>query len=224
MFDFHTHILPGIDDGSKSVEESLAMLSMLKEQGADGIAATPHFYAQQRTPAQFFAERQAAFERLKPHLPPDAPAIRLGAEVLYFEGIGRFDGLKDFCLEGTDLLLLEMPFGVWTTRTVSTVLELSKRSDVTVVLAHIDRYLHRQNKKAIRLLLDCGVLAQANTVFFTKNRRRALKMLRDGHIHFLGTDCHNTTTRKPDLAPALAAIDRKGLERPSLKKGEGDAV
>lgn len=214
MFDFHTHILPGIDDGSKSVEESLAMLSMLKDQGASGVAATPHFYAQQRTPAQFFAERQAAFEQLKPHLPPDAPTIRLGAEVLYFEGIGRFDGLKEFCLEGTDLLLLEMPFGVWTTRTVSTVLELSRRDDVTIVLAHIDRYLHRQNKKAIRQLLDRGVLMQVNASFFTENRRRALKMLREGQFHFLGTDCHNTTTRKPDLAPALAAIARKGLEPP----------
>ena len=45
MIDFHSHILPGMDDGSKSTQESLEMLDMLRAQGVDTVAATPHFYA-----------------------------------------------------------------------------------------------------------------------------------------------------------------------------------
>lgn len=46
MIDFHTHILPGIDDGSRSVEMTMQMLNAETEQGVTGIVATPHFYAQ----------------------------------------------------------------------------------------------------------------------------------------------------------------------------------
>ena len=44
MIDIHTHILPGLDDGSSSIEESEKMLCMLSEQGVDTVVATPHFY------------------------------------------------------------------------------------------------------------------------------------------------------------------------------------
>ena len=53
MIDFHSHILPGIDDGSKSTEESLEMLDMLRAQGVVTVAATPHFYARENTPEVF---------------------------------------------------------------------------------------------------------------------------------------------------------------------------
>ncbi len=46
--DFHTHILPGIDDGSRNVEMSLRMLAAQREQQVDEIVATPHFYAPER--------------------------------------------------------------------------------------------------------------------------------------------------------------------------------
>ncbi len=213
MFDLHTHILPGIDDGSRSVSESLAMLEELTRQGASGIAATPHFYAQRSSPERFFAKRQAAWEQLEPHLQPGTPEIRLGAEVQFFEGIHRFEALEEFCLEGTSLLLVEMPTCIWTTRMVSAILELSTRGSIQVVLAHIERYLQYRNKKAITQLLQNGVFMQVSTGFFIERPRKAMKMLREGKFHFLGTDSHNMTTRKPDLAPALEIISRYGGEQ-----------
>ena len=110
MIDFHSHILPGIDDGSQSVEMSLEMLGALKAQGAGVVCATSHFYATERSPERYLYRRQEAFEKLKPQLPEDAPEILLGAEVLYFPGISRMEALPSLCLEGTNLLLLEMPF------------------------------------------------------------------------------------------------------------------
>lgn len=54
MFDFHSHILPGMDDGSANVDESLSLLTVLAQQGVTGIAATPHFYAAREATDHFF--------------------------------------------------------------------------------------------------------------------------------------------------------------------------
>ena len=61
MIDLHTHILPNVDDGSSSLEESLALLRMLASQGVTLTAATPHFYATSDTPEKFFRRREAAW-------------------------------------------------------------------------------------------------------------------------------------------------------------------
>lgn len=224
VFDFHTHILPGIDDGSRNVAESLAMLEELARQGAWGVAATPHFYAQRSSPEQFFAKRQAAWEKLVSCLSPDAPQIRLGAEVQYFEGIHRYNALEQFCLEGTGLLLVEMPMCTWTERMVSAILEVNSHENVTVLLAHIERYIPYQNEKAWEQFLEHGVLMQASTGFFVEKRRTAMKLLRDGRIHLLGTDSHNMDSRKPDLAKAVETINRKKGAQLLLELTQREAV
>ena len=64
MIDWHSHILPGIDDGSGSIEESLALLKMQREQGADTVIATPHFFADDETVDEFLARRQESLDSL----------------------------------------------------------------------------------------------------------------------------------------------------------------
>lgn len=211
MFDFHTHILPGIDDGSNSVEESISMLNELKLQGVSGIAATPHFYAERMSPDTFFEERSKAWNKLKSHLPDELPEIRLGAEVQYFEGINRYEYLNRFRLEGTKLLLLEMPCGTWSSRMITALEDINGREDITLLLAHIERYYRQQKKETWNHLLKSGILMQASTDFFTARgtRKLALKLLREGYIHLLGTDCHNNTTRRPDMDKAVAIIQKK---------------
>ena len=59
MVDFHSHILPALDDGSSSVEESIALLKMLSEQGVSAVCATPHFNANRTTVDEFLAARQS---------------------------------------------------------------------------------------------------------------------------------------------------------------------
>ena len=209
MFDFHTHILPGIDDGSGSVEESIVMLKMLKDQGADGVAATPHFYADRMSPNRFFEKRQSSWNDLKSHLTSEMPEVRLGAEVSYFEGMARYDGIERFCIEDTELLLLEMPQGAWTGRMISTLTELNEKRGVTVLLAHIERYYKQQSKDTWKHLLQSGIIMQVSADYFIerKTRRRALKLLKNGSVHLLGSDCHNVTTRAPNMAVAVNIIN-----------------
>ncbi len=208
MIDFHTHILPEMDDGSKSVAESLTMLREESRQGIETIVLTPHFYADENSPRQFLKRREEAWQKLKPNLEPGMPRLYLGAEVQYFEGIGQVDGISDLCIEGTRLFLLEMPFRKWSDRMLSNVLELKEQENVQVVLAHIERYLSWQPKGICQELIHCGIHMQSNASFFNnwKTRHKAMKMLARGEIHILGSDCHNMADRPPNLERAYELI------------------
>lgn len=208
MIDFHSHILPGIDDGSRDVATSLLMLNALKRQGADTVCATSHFYATQRSVDRFLYRRQQAWDSLQEVLPQDAPRILLGAEVLYFPGISRMDELPELCLEGTNLLLLEMPFEPWTAHCTQEVRELARQGNVQILMAHIERYFYYQPIDVWDEFLDLGILMQSNAEFFLsfKTRRKAMKLLENGYIHLLGSDAHNMSSRAPRLELARTRI------------------
>lgn len=216
MIDFHSHILPGIDDGSRNVKMSLAMIEELSRQGVDAICATSHFYITQRTPEHFLERRQEAYEMLLPSLPNNAPRILLGAEVLYFPGISRMEELPSLCLEGTDLLLLEMPFSEWQEYWIRELYDLARSGEFTILLAHIERYYSQQPREVWDNLLDLGVLMQSNADYFLqpdsifrfRNGTKALKLLKEHRIHLLGTDAHNLTSRPPHMAEAREKILR----------------
>ena len=126
VIDFHSHILPGIDDGSKSIEMSIEMLHMAKEQRVDIMVATPHFYASRHRVEDFLRKRNHAYEHLKDKLPEGVPELKLGAEVAYFSGISKADRLDDLTVEGTNLILLELPFVAWTDTVIHEVRDLIK--------------------------------------------------------------------------------------------------
>lgn len=200
MIDFHTHILPYMDDGSGSVSESVSMLRAEARQGIQDVVLTPHFYAHENSPAQFLERRHRAWRRLKPYLWPELPKLFFGAEVQYFEGICTVEDIRLLRIEGTDCLLLEMPFSHWSDRVIEDVIALNDADDITVVLAHIERYMAMQNKEVWDRLRACGVLMQSNISFFEnwKTRHKAMSMLANGEIHLLGSDCHNMKNRRPN--------------------------
>ena len=209
IVDFHTHILPGMDDGSADPAESAAMLAEEARQGVDLVVLTPHFYATENSPRQFLARRSAAYQRLMQVIRPEFPQLRLGAEVQYFEGMSRVESLDGLTVEGTPLLLLEMPFSRWPSRTVSEVLELNDQQGMQVVLAHVERYLSMQREEVWRTFAENGVLMQASASAFRSwgKRRKIRSMMRDGMIRFFGSDCHNMDDRPPNLNAAYRYVD-----------------
>ena len=142
MMDFHSHVLPGMDDGSRSVEESIGMLHQMAVQGVNRVAATSHFYAFQESPESFLSRRAEAAACLKEAMEREEglPEIHLGAEVRYYEGMSRTEALHEMVIEGTRLLLLEMPFTAWNERMLYEVRELEDNLRCTVLIAHIERY------------------------------------------------------------------------------------
>lgn len=213
MVDFHSHILPQMDDGSRSIQESLEMLRMSAEQGIQVMAATSHFYAEENTVERFLERRETAWKTLSERMEPGMPKVLLGAEVYYFEGMQRVESLSRLRIEGTNLLLLEMPFSPWSDRMVAEIMAVNRLPDTTVALAHIDRYLRFQKAAVWDTLLENGVLMQVNASFFFNrfSKHKALRMAKKGQIHLLGSDCHNTTSRPPQLGEAMNFLESRNL-------------
>ncbi len=211
MIDFHSHILPNVDDGSASVEESIVLLNMLSQQGVDAVCATPHFYANHETVDEFIRKRDDALESLKDHLPKDAPEIFLGAEVRYYEGISRMAGLNRLCLNRKSLLLLEMSMGRWSEYTVRELVEMAATGKYIIVLAHIERYFDHQNKDVWKRLLESGILMQVNAsaIADKRSKRKALSLFKKNMVHFIGSDCHNLAHRPPYVQQAIEIIEKK---------------
>ena len=139
-----------------------------------------------RTPPPFWsAERDAP--RALPRR-PELPRILLGAEVLICDGMERLDDLPRLCLEGTNELLLEMPFYAWPSSLWATLFALCERQDIHIVLAHADRY----PKENIERLIREGIPLQLNAVCLTKpiKRRRYLEWIQNGYVKYLGSDIH----------------------------------
>ena len=216
--DFHTHILPGIDDGSRNTEESIALLKMEKEQGIKTVIATPHFYPHEDTPQRFLSRRQKAYEKLMEAISEEdgLPQIIMGAEVYYFKGISEWSDLKDLAIQGTDYLLLEMPLGKWSDSMFEDIEGIYTKQGLVPIIAHLDRYIDFFNtNKIIKRLENMPVIVQANGNFFVnkKTRAKALKLLKKSGINIIGSDCHNITVRKPNLGLVAEIIkDQLGEE------------
>lgn len=210
MIDLHSHILPGVDDGSESPEMSHAMLDLLQQQGVQVVVATPHFYATKDAPDKFLRRREEAAAQLQADR--DMPGVILGAEVAYFDGMSNSLELTKLQLGNTKLLLVEMPFGAWSQRMIREVCQLPVQAGLRPVLAHVERYRKKdQLPKYKQQLLEQGVLFQCNAEAFVdlSTRRWALGQLKQGDIHFLGSDAHNLTGRPPKLDQAAQIITKK---------------
>ena len=211
--DFHSHILPGVDDGSRSVEESLEMLRAEARQGIGTVVATPHFYANHDTPERFLRRRAAAWEMLQTAMAQEAglPEVILGAEVYYFSGISDSDQLHRLTTGQKRYIMLEMPTVPWTQNMYQEMENIYTKHGITPIIAHIDRYISPlRHRQILDRLEELPVLVQANSDFFLRpiTAPLALRMLKEKRIHLLGSDCHNCSTRKPELGRAIEKIEK----------------
>ena len=208
MIDIHTHILPGMDDGSSSLEESLSMARESARQGVRLLAATPHFYATQEDPNSFLRRREKSLALLESAWQDSFPTLLVGAEVRYFDGISRVEKIAHLTLDHTRILLLEMPFTSWSRRMVEEVVELQRSRGLQVLLAHVERYLKDQDGQVWETFRQNGVWMQCNANFFLRwqTKRKAQALFKKGEIQMLGSDTHNMTSRPPNLAMARDAL------------------
>ena len=214
VIDFHSHILPKGDHGSDSEQQAVRQLELLKSAGVGTVVATPHFYPNRHTVKDFEKEEIACLKALLKKAPDDRPSIALGAEVLIFDNIDRMEGIEDLCIKGTRVMLLEMPMDSdWSDQLFETIHRLMKK-DITIVLAHIDRYLPKC-RDDIRYILDMGAYAQINASsldrFFLK---RYLKpFLEDERIVAFGTDLHGENKAAVDSFASLRTLKKGVFER-----------
>lgn len=216
--DFHCHILPGMDfDGTKDVQETVAMCRLLKKQGVAAVCATPHFYPWQEDADAFFARRDAAMRALA-DAGGDLPVF-VGAEVQIFRDLADFP-LDRMCIGNSRVVLLELPeqpFDRW----MVTVMENAVyRYSLIPMIAHIERYGLTEEQLAefagipgVVFQITAGELGRKrmlHTLYTVSSMRVPV---------VLGSDAHNMTSRAPsfDRVHALLAKKARLFDRSTAK-------
>lgn len=208
MIDFHTHILPMMDDGSQSVEESLAMLKMEQEQGVDTVVVTPHFDMRKESIEEFLARRDMALKKIPLE---EIPGMRLipGTELLYSDvPLRRYENLEALCIGGR-YLLIETLYPEWNETFQKDLQCLILERNIVPILAHIERYYWvGKNRKVLRTLREDGALLQMNAEFFLHHQtfRKAIRLFQKEKVHLLGSDSHRIDFRTPNLGNAIQKI------------------
>lgn len=215
LTDFHSHCLPNLDDGAADIETAVAMLCDSAQQGVKRVVATPHFYIGQHSASAFFRERQRAYEELKPYLTQDMPELLLGAEVLIREGISRYD-LRPFCLQGTDILLVEMPFSTLPYWLLEELENIVNGQHLTLMFAHLDRYLPWYSHNSFEMLMDLpDAVMQVNADSIADKRyfKSLCRHLPDTRRMVLGSDMHNMGHRASRMGQAVKVMSKSRTGR-----------
>lgn len=213
MFDMHSHILFGVDDGAQKLTDSVALLKVMKSEGITDVMLTPHFYPQDTDIDEFLRIVYRNFAILKNITEKyNLPKIYLGCELLYFGGLGQSESLSKLCLNNSNYLLLELTDNIINDKLFSDLSALMNQSGIIPVIAHIERYCKAKNyKKLINFIVSNNLPVQVNaSSFLVRFFRRPIKMLIKQNIPIiLGTDSHSVDTRPPRMLEALKYIEKK---------------
>jgi protein-tyrosine phosphatase len=219
MIDLHSHILPGVDDGPATLEESLEIARRAADDGIRVIAATPHV-------RDDYPTRPATMERLLGELRTALERERIGIELrpggeIAIERLGRLsdDDLVRFGLGGSPhYLLVEFPYSGWPLSLHEWVFRLVTRR-ITPVIAHPERNSDVQaNPEELRPLVDAGALVQLTAASLDgrigRSSRAAAEALIELELaHLLASDAHTPDVREAGLVAAAEAVGNADLAR-----------
>jgi protein-tyrosine phosphatase len=229
FIDIHSHILHGVDDGSKSLQMSLELLEMMKGQGITDVIATPHFDARYENFEEYTAKVNAAYEELlAATVGKDLPNIYLGSEVYYFKGIGKSYGIRNLALAGSRYILVELAFAPIDDTVIKEIQGIYDNVGLKPIIAHVERYADLKGfKKLLKLLENGTALAQVNapSVYMPRFKRVTHKLIKRGLVSFLATDTHSTDLRPPLLDTALLELEKQfGSKQKEIFDCNSDAI
>ena len=217
MIDLHNHLLPGIDDGAKKVEETLEFLRIARRDGVRTVTATPHM-----KPGVYDNSRQAILDRVamvrEAQRGDESEGVELlpGAEVYFTADVVERARRGELMTvgDGGKYMLLELPYQQIPMRVDDTIFQL-RLLGITPIMAHPERvayYLEDIERVAASVRL--GALTQVTGasitgLFGAKARDFALQMLERNLIHILSTDSHDVRYRPPILSAARNTVARR---------------
>ena len=219
MIDLHSHILPGVDDGPTTLQESLEIARRAAADGVRVIAATPHVRDDYPTSAETM-ERLVGEVRAALHEAQIPVDVRPGGEIA-IDWLDRLsdDEIRRFGLGGSPrYLLVEFPYAGWPLSLHVWVFRLVSK-EITPVLAHPERNADvQQNPEELRPLVDSGALVQITAASLDGRigrvaRGAAVELLDRGLAHLLASDAHTADVREAGLAGAVEAVNDPDLAR-----------
>jgi len=227
--DIHSHILPQVDDGCSSLEESIALLESAIDNDVKSIIITPHFNCE-NSPIKK-NELLKKINELKGKVREKKLDIDIypGTEVRLSRRIPEFANDKKYIttLAGSSkYMLIELPFSHEPYKLSEILFEI-KLLKIIPVLSHPERYGYLSGKlRYLQKLHDEGMLMQVNNSSLLKGwtspvYRRAVSMLRAGIIDFIGSDCHHMKGRFSNFRPAykklIKILDKESADTIAIK-------
>ncbi len=214
LFDVHSHVLPGIDDGSKSIEETIKMLRMAQKEKIGTMIATPHYNCERRP--GFDKKCREVYENVCQEIKKQNLNIKLllGNEIFYSAGV--VDALKKgeaLTLNDTKYVLVEFHPYVELLTIKKAVQEL-QMAGYEPILAHIERYDCLKKEANVENLVDMGAYIQVNASSISgkmgiRTQWYLKKLMRHELVHVIGTDTHGSKQRRPKIQDAVKYIKKK---------------
>lgn len=214
MIDIHSHILPGIDDGSGSMEETAKMMEIAVQEGIDVIIATPHYEVGlgEGQMEKYAIACQKMEQYLQEH--PVPLQIYCGNEIYYSEGVVEALQNGEICtMNESRYVLVEFPV-YESYQYIERAIYNLQNAGYWVIIAHAERYSALQDMKRIRFLVKMGVYVQVNASSVIgksgwKIKAFCLQLMKQDLIHFVATDSHGSKHRRPLIQECLEYIDKK---------------
>lgn len=212
MLDIHSHILPGIDDGAKTILSTLEMLSIAISDGTNKIVATPHYCSGCfETPYDKVEEYVKEVNKILIRKGLDIEVIA-GQEV-YLDKytLKNLENSIIATIGGTSYMLVEFPMGNLDEDDLALLYEL-KLKGIRPIVAHPERYVYvEQNPEIINKFIDEQCLFQINSGSLTgeygsKVKKTAEILIENGICNFVGSDAHSQIHRKPETSKGMAII------------------
>lgn len=214
MIDLHLHLLPGVDDGPSCTEESLEMCKIAAADGVTDLVAVPHVLG--NFPRIEWKEIKKKAQKLEERVIEEGIRVRVhpGAELYFDERIFSLLGGKRMTLnESGRYLLMEFPFA-WIPNNYPDFIFRIQSKGYRVILAHPERNGEiLANPEICREILERGSLIQITAgsltgLFGPKEAWLSKKMLKNGWVHFVGSDAHGTLGRLPLLSDAYRKVQQ----------------
>ncbi|MDW8802590.1 exopolysaccharide biosynthesis protein [Clostridium sp. A1-XYC3] len=209
MIDIHSHILPGIDDGAKTLDDTIEMLKIARNNGIKKIIATPHFYR------GYYENKFEDICKLTEEISGKVKEQGLDIEIIFGQEIfldnHTLDHYKEGIIKGinnTKYMLIEFPMQDMPKNALDTMYELRLQGIVPVV-AHPERYSYIIEKPSvINNFIEEGCLFQINSGsieghFGKRVQKTSEILISHGICHFIGSDAHSVNRRSPKIKNAL---------------------
>jgi protein-tyrosine phosphatase len=208
VIDLHCHVLPGLDDGPATIEDTLALARAASAGGTRTMVATPHVNWRYLNDGKTIAQRVA---EVNARLATEGVAleVRAGAEIdlTRISDIAAGE-LARLALGDSRWLLIEPPFSAPVVG-LDILFATLARQGFRVILAHPERcHAFHRDRGLLEALIDAGALASITAGslvgrFGSEVRRFALALMRDGMVHNVASDAHDHLRRPPGIAPEL---------------------
>jgi protein-tyrosine phosphatase len=219
VLDLHTHILPGIDDGARSLAEALELAQAAESQGITAMAATPHVRADYPTSPETMEEAVAL---LREELRREHVAVEIlhGGEMELAMVMSLDpDTVKRFTIaQGGRYLLIEFPYVGWPPA-LEGVVHTLRQQGITAILAHPERNPDIQaHPSSLIAVTELGALVQVTAASiagtFGRGARRAVShLVEHGLVHLIASDVHRPGDRETELAAAAQMVGGGELGR-----------